>query len=94
MGQVTGDLGGYFSGWIAKRVALRGDFLYIWAPLDKAEASVTDGRLTLDVYPWRHVGIGAQYKYNKFSYDREVGEGGLGGSLTFQGFQLYASFLF
>jgi len=94
LGVPTGDLGAFFNAWLAKRVVLRGDFLYIMVKPGDWDASVTDGRLGVDFYPWRHVGIGAQYKYNKYSYDRILTQAGLGGSVAYQGFQVYASFLF
>lgn len=93
-GTITGDVGGYVIAWPHKIVSVRGDFLYIIVKPGEAEASVTDGRLALDVYPWKHVGFGAQYKYNKFYYKRDIKESGLGGDLTYQGAQLYLSFLF
>jgi hypothetical protein len=80
--------------WASKSVSVRGDFLYIIVKPGESEASVTDGRVAVDVYPWKNVGFGAQYKYNKFYYKRDIKEAGLGGDLTFQGVQLYASFLF
>lgn len=94
LGQITGDVGAYFSAWLAPRLALRGDLLYIIVKPGDSTASLTDGRLSLDAYPLRHVGVGVQYKYNKFRYDRAIGTSGLGGFLTYQGAQVYASFLF
>jgi hypothetical protein len=94
LGVPTGALGAFFNAWLAKRVVLRGDFLYMMVKPGNWAAAVTDGRLGVDFYPWRHVGIGAQYKYNKYSYDRILTQAGLGGSVAYQGFQIYASFLF
>jgi hypothetical protein len=94
MGSITGDVGGYFEGWLGKRVVVRGDLLYIVVKPENAEASVTDGRLGLYFYPWTHIGFGAQYKYYKYRYDRSLVSTELGGSITFKGGQAYLSFLF
>jgi hypothetical protein len=94
MSSPTGDVGGYFEGWLTKRLVLRGDLLYIVVKPENAEASVTDGRVGLNFYPWTHVGFGAQFKYYKYRYDRSLLSADLGGSITYKGFQAYASFLF
>jgi hypothetical protein len=94
IGSVTGDVGGYFEGWLGKRLVLRGDLLYIVVKPEDSEASVTDGRLGLYFYPWTHVGFGAQYKYYKYRYDRSALSAELGGSITYKGGQVYMSFLF
>jgi len=91
---ITGDVGGYFEGWLTKRLVLRGDLLYIVVKPENAEASVTDGRLGLYFYPWTHIGFGAQYKYYKYRYDRSPLSADLGGSITYKGGQAYMSFLF
>ena len=75
-------------------MVLRGDLLYIIVKPEDSEASVTDGRVGLYWYPLRNVGLGAQYKYYKFRYDRGLSSIELGGSITFQGAQAYVSFLF
>jgi hypothetical protein len=94
LGVPTGDIGGYFSVWLTKRVVTRGDFLYILIkPLDM-EASVTDWRLAVDYYPLRNVGIGVQYKFNEFRYQQGLEKASLGGTVSFQGVQVYGSFLF
>jgi hypothetical protein len=93
-GSVTGDVGGYFEGWLGKRVVARGDLLYIIVKPGESEASVTDGRLGLYFYPWSHVGFGAQYKYYKYRYDRTGVAAEVGGSIRFRGGQVFASFLF
>ena len=93
-GSVTGDVGGYFAAWLGPRVVMRGDLLYIIVKPENSEASVTDGRLGLYWYPWRKVGVGAQYKYYKYRYARSLLSTELGGSITFQGAQAYVSFLF
>jgi hypothetical protein len=93
-GSVTGDVGGYFAGWLHRRVVIRGDLLYILVKPENSEASVTDGRLGLYWYPSRHVGLGAQYKYYKYRYERSALSAEVGGSVTYQGAQAYVSFLF
>jgi hypothetical protein len=94
VGSVTGAVGGYASAWPAKRLALRGDFLYIRVTPGDTEAAVTDWRVGLDYYIVRSFGIGAQYKFYRYSYDRGILVNKLGGEVTFEGFQLLASFLF
>ena len=93
-GQVTGDLGGYVWWWPAKRLLVRGDMRYILIKPEKSEASVTDGRASVTYYVWPKVGIGLQYAYTKFRYDRDVLDTDLGGSLRYRGGQLLASFAF
>jgi predicted porin len=93
-GQVTGAVGGYAAAWPTKRLALRADYLYIKVNPENAEASVTDWRVGGDYYFLRNVGLGVQYKYNQYRYDRGPLETELGGELTFQGFQAFLSFLF
>ncbi len=94
LGVPTGDIGGYFNAWLTKRVVMRGDFLYILIRPADMEASVTDWRLAVDYYPLRNVGLGVQYKYNEFRYQQSLEKGNLGGTVGFQGLQVYASFLF
>ncbi len=94
LGVPTGDLGAYVNIWLSKRIVMRGDFLYIMVSPEEKEMSVTDGRLAVDFYPWRHVGFGVQYKYNQFRYDQSRETASLGGTLTYQGVQVYGSFLF
>jgi hypothetical protein len=90
----TGAVGGYAEAWPARRLVVRGDFLYIKATLDGADAAVTDWRLAADYYPIRNAGIGVQYKFNRYSYDRGLESAELGGEVTFQGLQVYVSFRF
>jgi hypothetical protein len=94
LGVPTGDIGGYFNAWLAKRVVVRGDFLYILIRPSDMEASVTDWRLAVDYYPLRNVGIGVQYKFNEFRYQQGTEKASLGGTVGFQGLQAYGSFLF
>jgi hypothetical protein len=94
MGSITGAVGGYAQAWPAKRLTLYADFLYIKATLDDSEGSVTDWRAGANFYFSRHVGLGAQYKYYTYSYDRGILVSQLGGEINYKGFQLFASFLF
>ena len=91
---ITGAVGGYVNAWPAKRLALRADYLYIKVSPGDSEASVNDWRLGGDYYFFRNAGLGVQYKYNKYRYDREPLVTTLGGEVTYQGFQVFLSFLF
>lgn len=93
-GSITGAVGGYATAWPARRLALRADYLYIKVSPGDSDASVTDWRLGADYYFTRHAGVGVQYKYNKYRYDRSLLDSELGGSVTFKGFQVFLSFLF
>jgi hypothetical protein len=94
VGSVTGAIGGYAKAWPAKRLSLQADYLYIKVSPGESEASVTDWRVAANVYVSRHVGLGAQYKYNRYSYDRGILVSKLGGEVEFKGFQAFLSFLF
>ena len=93
-GSITGALGGYANGWLTKRLVTRADFLYIKVNPGDTEASVTDWRLGADYYFFRNAGLGVQYKYNKYTYDRGILVSDLGGEVTYKGFQVFLSFLF
>jgi len=93
-GSITGAIGGYVEAWPAKRLVVRGDFLYIKVTPGDSEASVTDWRLAADYYFTRNIGVGLQYKYNQYSYDRGILVSELGGDVTFKGFQLFLTFRF
>jgi hypothetical protein len=93
-GSVTGAVGGYAAAWPASRLALRGDYLYIKVSPGNTTASITDWRAGADVYVFRNAGMGAQYKYYKYSYDRGIVSTKLGGDVTYKGFQVFLSFLF
>jgi hypothetical protein len=93
-GSVTGAVGGYANAWLTKRLVVRADYLYIKVNPDDTEASVTDWRIGADYYFFRNAGLGVQYKYNKYTYDRGVLVSDLGGQVTYQGFQVFLSFLF
>jgi opacity protein-like surface antigen len=93
-GSITGAVGGYASAWLTKRLVVRGDFLYIKVTPGDSDASVTDWRVGADYYFLRNVGLGAQYKYYQYSYDRGVLVSKLGGDITFKGFQAFLTFRF
>ena len=93
IGSVTGAVGGYAQGWLTKRLTAQADFLYIKVKPENAEAAVTDWRLAADYYFFRNAGLGVQYKYYKYRYDRSALSSELGGKLKFQGVQVYLSFL-
>ena len=93
-GAITGALGGYTAFWPLRRLALRGDFLYIKVGSDLTESSVKDWRLGADVYFLRNVGLGVQYKYNHYTQQREILDSKLGGDVIYKGVQVFASFLF
>jgi hypothetical protein len=94
LGQITGDLGGYFYWWPARRVLIRADMRYIIVKPGDSEASITDGRASAVYHFTRTFGIGLQYVYTKFRYDRDVTQQDLGGSLRYQGGQLVLSAAF
>lgn len=94
MGSVTGAVGGYANAWLARKLVARADYLYIKVSPESFDASVTDWRLAADYYFTRNVGVGAQYKYNRYSYDRGVLKSELGGEITYQGGQVFLSLLF
>jgi hypothetical protein len=93
-GSITGAVGGYAEVWPAKRFVLRGDFLYIKVKPENSEASVTDWRVAADYYFTRTFGIGAQYKYNNYKYDRGGDIAKLGGELGYDGPQVFLTFRF
>ena len=91
---VTGALGGYFSAWATERLLFQGDFLYIKVKPENDEAAVTDWRLGANYYFFRNAGLGVQYKFYRYSYDRGILSQQLGGEITYKGFQAYLSFRF
>jgi hypothetical protein len=93
-GSITGAVGGFAQAWPAKRLTLYADYLYIKVNPEDSEASVTDWRAGANYYFGRHVGLGAQYKHYTYSYDRAIQSSELGGEITYEGFQVFASFLF
>ena len=93
-GSITGAVGGYANAWLTKRLVTRADFLYIKVSPGDTEASVTDWRLGADYYFLKNAGLGVQYKYNQYSYDRGILVSELGGDVTYKGFQVFLSFLF
>jgi hypothetical protein len=93
-GSITGAVGGYANGWVTKRLVASGDFLYIKVNPGDTKASVTDWRIGANYYLLRNAGLGVQYKYDKYTYDRGVLASELGGDITYKGFQVFLSFLF
>jgi len=55
---------------------------------------VTDWRIAADYYFSRNAGLGVQYKYNQYSYDRGILVRELGGEITYDGVQVFLSLLF
>ena len=94
IGSMTGAIGGYAEAWPAPRFMLQGDFLYIKVKPGDSEASVTDWRLAADYYFFENAGLGVQYKYNRYSYDRGILVSKLGGEVKFEGFQVFLTFRF
>jgi hypothetical protein len=92
--QPTGSIGAYVYAWPAKRLLFRGDMRYIKVKPGDSEASVSDGRASLVYHPWRQWGIGAQYAYTRFRYDRGLLSSKLGGSLRYSGLQLVLGYAF
>ena len=90
-GQITGDLGGYLYWWPIRRLLVRGDMRYIIVKPENSEAAVTDGRGAVIYHPWQNFGIGLQYTYTKFRYDRDILSKELGGKLRYSGGQLVLS---
>jgi hypothetical protein len=93
-GNITGAVGGYASGWPARRLSLTGDFLYIKVNPGNSEASVTDWRLGANYYFFRTAGLGVQYKYGRYKYDRGILTAELGGEVTYEGLQAFVTFRF
>jgi hypothetical protein len=94
LGQPTGDLGGYLYWWPIPRLLLRGDLRYILVEPESAEASITDGRAAAILHPLRHLGVGVQYSYTRFRYDRGLLSTELGGRLRYRGWQLVVTSAF
>lgn len=94
VGSVTGAIGGYAEAWPARKFVVRGDFLYIKVKPGDSEAAVTDWRVAADYYFFKNAGLGVQYKFNRYSYDRGILVSKLGGQVTFEGVQVFLSFRF
>lgn len=91
---ITGALGGYASAWATERLLLQGDFQYIKVTPDNEEAAVTDWRIGANYYFFRNAGLGVQYKFYRYRYDRGLLSNKLGGEVTYEGLQVYLSFRF
>jgi predicted porin len=94
IGAITGAIGAYTTARPAKNLALHADFLYIKVTPKNETASVTDWRFAADYYFSRNIGLGAQYKYNKYTQARGVLSTELGGELIFKGGQVFLTFRF
>ena len=81
-------------GWLTKRFVAHGDFLYIKVSPGDSQASVKDWRVGADYYFFRNAGIGVQYKYDKYRYDRGILVTTLGGEVTYKGGQVFLTFRF
>jgi predicted porin len=92
-GSIPGAVDGYANGWLTTRLVTRADFLYIKVTPGDTDASVTDWRIGADYYFFRNAGLGVQYKYNKYTYDRGMLVSQLGGEITYNGFQVFPTFL-
>ena len=90
----TGAIGAFASGYLTKRLVAQGDFLYIKVTSGDTDSSVTDWRLGADYYFFRNAGLAVQYKYNKYTYDRGLIATKLGGTITYEGIQLFLTFRF
>jgi len=93
-GSITGAIGGYGNAWLTKRLQATGDFLYIRVTPGDTDASVTDWRVGANYYFSRNAGLGVQYKYYRYSYDRGVLVAKLGGDITYEGVQAFVTFRF
>lgn len=91
---ITGDVGAFFYWWPGQRFLARGDARYIAVGLDGADAAITEGRASLTWYPWRKVGIGAQYAYTRLEYTRDLLDTNLGGNYQYDGLQVLLSVAF
>ena len=87
-------MGGFAQAWPAKRLTLYADYLYIKVTPEDNEASVTDWRVGANYYFTKNVGVGTQFKHYTYSYDRGLLASELGGTVTYEGLQVFASFLF
>jgi len=91
-GSPTGAVGAYVSAWPLKRLGVWSDFLYLKVSPGETDASITDWRIGGNYYPIRNVGLGLQYKYDKYSYDRGIESSSLGGDIIYKGVQVFLSF--
>ena len=85
----TAGIGAYTVWTAARRVVVRGDIQWIGVTMDGTDYMLVDGRAGVDYYFTRHVGVGAQYKYNRFQALTERERTGLSGHYRYQGGQFY-----
>jgi hypothetical protein len=88
-GAATGAIGAYTVWTPARRVVVRGDIQWIGVTMGGVDYLLVDGRAGADYYFTRHVGLGAQYKYNRFEAEAEGPKRGLFGRYRYQGGQFY-----
>jgi predicted porin len=93
-GSVTGAVGAYTEGWVTKRLLAQADYLYIKVKPGDSTASVADWRIGANYYFLKNVGLGVQYKYDRYQYDRGALATELGGEIVYKGAQVFASFRF
>jgi hypothetical protein len=87
LGSPTGDAGAYLYWWPLQRMQVRADFRYILVEPGNTKADITDGRGGLIYHPWKNFGLGVEYTYTRFVYNRTVLSTDLGGSLRYSGVQ-------
>jgi len=90
----TGDIGAFLYWWPGQRWLVRSDARYIAIGLDGADAAIGEARASVTWYPWRKVGIGAQYSYTKLEYKRDVLVTEIGGAIQYDGLQVLVSVAF
>ena len=61
---------------------------------ENEEAAATDWRHGANYYFFTNAGLGVQYKFCRYSYDRRIVPQKLGGEITHKGVQVYLSFRF
>jgi hypothetical protein len=73
---------------------MKGDIYYLKVNLSDVDGSYTDAKLTFDYYPWKNMGFGLGWYYNKYSVDST--KSGWDGSFdyNFNGPAAYLSFRF
>ncbi len=76
------------------KFSMKGDIYYLKVNLSNVDGSYTDAKLTFDYYPWKNVGFGLGWYYNK--YDVDSTKAGWDGNFSydFNGPAAYISFKF
>ncbi len=75
-------------------LSLTGDIQYLDVTINDIKGKYTDARLTLDYYPWRNVGFGVGYLYDKVVVDSTKSSWVGSVDYKFDGFLGYVSFRF